>query len=188
MSDLNQERSAEELAAQVVENLDRRIVQDEPGVVLLSTGVRLRAKEVPKMLLTDIVAELEKERPELPQVYIEVRKRWEPNPNDPDYVERVKAFQAKLAAAINNAFILRGTEIASVPEGFPGPNDQEFILELEAMGRPSGTPRIRYLAWVKYEAAPRDADITNLLLEIGRASSVSESDVRAAVDRFQRSS
>lgn len=159
---------------------------DGPLELTLSTGVVLRVRKVNPVLLSDIASDSLKHRPRIPIAYIESLDRDEENPSDPDYVEEVAQWQAGVLLDINNAYVLMGTEIISVPDDLPDSNDERWLDEMRILGRPVGTERERYLAWIKYVVALDAEDTSAIVREVGRLSGVSESEVKEAVDGFQR--
>lgn len=159
---------------------------DGPQELTLSTGVVLRVSKVNPVLLSDIASESLKYRPKIPIAYIESLGRDEENPSDPDYLEELGNWQAGVLLDINNAYVLMGTELVSVPDGMPDSNDERWLDEMNILGRPVGTERERYLAWIKYVAALEAEDTTSIVREVGRLSGVSEAEVEEAVDGFQR--
>jgi hypothetical protein len=141
-------------------------------IMVLSTGVELEALVVPPMLLTDIA--------------VEAVDRDEENPDDPVFKEALSNWQAGVLIDLNNAYILVGTRLVSKPDGLPGWDDADWLDEMKLLGRRVGSRRQRYLAWIKYVAAPTGEDITLIVREVGRLSGVSERDVQESIDGFQR--
>jgi len=159
----------------------------DPSVVTLSTGVRLRAVRLPSILLADIVAKHNPTRPTPPRVMVVSKGREEENPDDPRYLEAMSGWQAGLIAMVNNAFLVMGTSIEFIPEGFERPEDPMWFNKISALGMGlGGDSDSRYLAWVKYIAGPDNEDVQKLIGEVGRLSGVSEGDVQTAVDQFRR--
>jgi hypothetical protein len=161
--------------------------QDEgPPELVLSTGVKLRILKVAPVLLSDIVGEQMKFRPKPPVNYIESLGREEENPDDPDYIEALNNWNAMILLDINNAYVLKGTEVISKPKKFPGPDDPDFLDEMRILGRPVETNRQKYLVWIKYVAAPTEEDTAAIVREVGRLTGVSEAEVEEAIEGFQR--
>lgn len=154
----------------------------EPHQIELSTGVVLRAKRVPSALLADLMARYPTPTP--PVVFIPDKGREEENPDDPAYIQRVTENQAQLARSMADAVILLGTELVSVPKGFPGQEQAQWLEEARLMGYELNSPRARYLAWVKFKAGPELADYQAIWTEVGRLTGVTEKDTQAAVRRF----
>jgi len=149
----------------------------------LSTGVVLKVQTVPAWKFSEMGDKLE--RPVIPEMDVDGRKVA--NPSDPDYLKAVKVFDEKMAEQFNNLTIVFGTEIVSIPDGFPKPDDEAWKEKVEWSGTQIGTgPVNAYLAWVKYVAAPRMDDIRSILSEVGRRSSVPEADVKTSADNFRR--
>ncbi len=159
---------------------------EDRKVLTLSTGVKLRTKQVPVMLPTEIAMEGMRLRPKPPVMYVEALDRDDENPSDPDYLQAVQRWQAQILVDMNNAFILLGTEIEYVPRGFVRPEDPKFAEQMDVLNRDVSSDSLRYLAWVKYAAAASSEDIAMIVGEVGRLSGVGEADVREAVEGFQR--
>lgn len=160
--------------------------REGPKEITLSTGVVLRLRVVPPMLITDIAGEAMRERPKPPTAYVEAVDRVEENPDDPDYQEALSNWQAGVLLDLNNTYILKGTELVSIPEDVAGLDDPEWLDEMRVLGRRVETRRQRYLSWVKYAAGPSREDVAMIVREVGRLSGVSESDVQESIDGFQR--
>lgn len=183
MTEENRESTKESVAR--IEQAEKR--QDESlQELVLSTGVVLRVSKVNPVLLSDIAAESLKHRPKAPIVFIESLGREEENLDDPDYTEAVTQWQATVLLDINNAYVLKGTEVISVPDGMDSPDNEDWLDEMRILNRPVGTKRQRYLAWIKYVAAVDAEDTTAIVREVGRLSGVSEAEVQEAVEGFQR--
>jgi len=178
-------RSTDRESVSRIEAVKARQGEDH-RVLTLSTGVKLRIKQVPVMLPTEIAMEGMRLRPKAPVMFIEALDREDENQSDPDYQEALQRWQSQILVDMNNAFILLGTEIDSVPRGFARPEDPKFHEQMSVLNRDVGSESLQYLAWVKYCAAPKSDDIALIVGEVGRLSGVGESDVREAVDGFQR--
>lgn len=154
----------------------------DPGLVTLSSGVVLRVRAVSTSLFADLMAEMEGPRP--PVVFIESKGREEENPDDPDYLAAKQAHQARVAKAMSDAVIVLGTELESLPDGFPGPEDPVWNAQMRALGRRFEGEQDRYLAWVKYQAGKETTDFQTIWEAVGRQASVLERDAHAAARRF----
>ena len=177
-------KSVEQRVIDVIEASDNG--HNEPGIVVLSTGVKLKIKTVPQLLLADIVKSFE--RPKPPVVFIEGKGRTEENPDDPDYQERLANYNNNVGMGINDAFILKGTSLLHCPKEVEPPESDGWIEESILLGIRinSDSTKARYLSWIKHIAAPNDSDIKLIVTEVGRQSGVSEQDVSEAVQRFRR--
>ena len=159
--------------------------QGERDNITLSTGVQLRIKSMPKHFIFQVTEKYKK--PKVPLYFDESKGREEENPDDPDYIEAMQMYLAEIANASTDVAILRGSEIVHIPDDVMGPDSDEFKMELEVLGFGMiDNSRARYLAWIKAIAAPTDADIETLFEEIGRMTGVTEADVAAAAEMFQR--
>lgn len=167
---------------ETVESLSAAKATLDPCLVELSSGVVLRAKPVPSSLFGDIVARYP--APEPPVVFIPDKGREEENPDDPGYLQRVQANNAAIAKAMSDAVWLLGTEVESLPKGFPSVESPVWQEELRLLGYDLKSPRARYLAWVKFKAGPELQDYQAVWKAVGRLTGVTEADTQAAVRRF----
>ena len=137
-------------------------------------------------MVADIYDEFNKQRPPIPVYFNERKGREEPNPDDPEYLEALEEWELTIAMALNNALIIAGTEIQSKPKGIPGPDDEDWLERMGAIGRPVHNKHLAYLHWIKYVAGPDAREDSGKILEVvGRLSGIRESDVKAAAERFQ---
>jgi len=171
----------------VKNDLDTKVVQvldevDKPqdNMIELSTGVILRGKQAPPMTLITIMGAFP--RPKPPVVLIKDMGREMENPDDPDYLERVKAWGTEQSNVMLSALILSGTELVSKPDDMPGPDDQEWMDEYELYGLSMHreNPSWRYLRWVQHKAAVTADDIKQIMAVVGRLSGIPEKAVESA--------
>ena len=155
-------------------------VGEGDNLITLSTGVVLRAKQAnPHILIRIMTAN---PRPKPPVQFIPAMGREMENPDHPDYIEQVKAWEMTYNNGMLNALIGLGTELVSLPKKFPKPTDSDWIEEYKVLGLPvmAESPSWRYITWVLFKAAVVDTD-TKLIAEKVRAlSGVQEADVRNA--------
>lgn len=183
--------------------VDRKIAKQldsasgETNDIILSTGVVLTAKPAnPTMLIRAMTAH---HRPSPPTHFIEAMGREMENPDDPDYISRVNAWQMEYSSALLNVLIALGTELKSVPNGMEGPHpfavkpksgkkidevekQPTWIRDYQALGFPiiPDSPQWRYITWVMFRAAVTDADIKLIQSKVQSLSGVKEADVRDA--------
>lgn len=159
------------------------------GKVTCSSGVIFETKAVSLGLLQDINKIYNKRKPKVP-VYVNRQKgRQEENPDDPDYIADKQAWQNELLFAQMDALLLKGTRVVFLPEAILPHTDDEWLEEYDILGVDiDRRERGRYLAWVKYIAAPAPNDIKLLTENIGKKTGVSEEEVAQAVDRFRSES
>jgi len=133
---------------------------------------------------------LETRMPQVPKVYIESKGREEYNPHDPRYLQELELYEADLVERLYDVAIMLGSEIESVPEGTDRPEDQGWVDvlaeadladEVPGLDRPKG----RYLAWVKYYAAPTVDDNAMLISTVERLMGVTEEGVAEAAKLFR---
>ena len=151
--------------------------QDE---ITLSTGVVLRAKKANAMVLITVMTRYP--RPKPPTFFMETMGREMENPDDPDYIERVKAWEMETNTQMLNALILLGTTFVSAPKGFPKPDDNKWLDKYRVLDMPvhPDNEDWRYLTWVKFLAAPDETDLTLIQEAVGKKSGIAEADVKSA--------
>jgi hypothetical protein len=158
----------------------RRANKTPDNTVCLSSGVMLRAKQANPMLLITVMAAFP--RPEPPTQFNSMMGRNMENPDDPDYISRVKAWTMENSNAVLNAFILLGTELVSKPKDVIGPEEDGWLERYEALGLPIKPMNKdwRYLKWVTTIAAVNEKDLELIRDAVGALSGVKEADVTAA--------
>lgn len=166
----------DESLIEAVEEADR-----SSDLIELSTGVVLKGKKANPLALLKVMARFE--RPKPPMVFMKAMGREMENPEDPDYIERIKAWQRESNMALLNALILLGTELHSTPAGFPRPEDDSWLDEYSVFGldmRPT-IPAWRYLTWITFKACVDEKDMLRIQETVGKLSGVREADVKSAV-------
>lgn len=152
-------------------------VQDE---FTLSSGVVLRAKKANPLILITVMTRFP--RPKPPTFFMESMGREMENPDDPDYIERVRNWEIESNSQVLNALIMLGTELVSVPKGVPKPSDDKWLDTYKVLDMPvhPDNESWRYLTWVKFIAAPDETDLSVIQEAVGRLSGIREADVKSA--------
>lgn len=147
-------REAERVAKIVEQVTAFEEMRDQPpGELMLSTGVVLKIRAVAKSFIYQVTQSIEP--PEVPVVWVAEKETNIENPDDPDYTEKLETWAVEIANASTDVALLRGTTIVKIPDGFMGPDDEEWVDEMKLLGLPMiDNQRARYLAWVKAIAAP----------------------------------
>jgi hypothetical protein len=153
--------------------------------VTMSTGVVFRITQPSTWAITDVGRQMATEEPEVPMVYITDRDRSEPNASDPAYRKAYSAHLLRLIERQYEVMIATGTEVVSVPDGFPGVDDDWRSRLLGVGVRLSDRPERRYVEWVKYVAAPLNEDWQALIAPLYRQVGTPEEDVAVAVAAFR---
>lgn len=143
-----------------------------------STGVVIKLNKIPRLLIGEL-ARVPRPRP--PVVFMEDLGRSEENPNDPEYLDKVRDWEIAISIKMVDAFILFGTEVVSIPGGMVKQTDPRVASKMRLLGVTADDEDQLYLAWIKYFACPSDEDITALTDGVGRLSGVSEKDVNDAL-------
>lgn len=155
----------------------------ELNLIRLSSGVVLRVKQAPPLALIKVIAHFP--RPKPPVYFNKAMGREMENPDDPEYINQLKAHQTESSDAVLNALILLGTELAETPKGFPGPDSNDWLEKYTSLGL---TPHPenkswRYLTWISFMAVANEDDLLLIRDKVGRISGVPEDAVKAA-ERF----
>jgi hypothetical protein len=158
------------LVADAVEEGD-----EVPTSITLSTGVKLRIKQAALGILMKVMARYE--RPEVYTFYVEEEKRWFENPDHPDYIDAVKAYEAKTNDVLLNAIILLSTELDSKPKDMPGHMSNGWLELFEALDLEvkRDNKSWRYLNWVLMNAIVTQDDFA-LITEIAELSGIALSE------------
>lgn len=154
------------------------------GNIHLSSGVVLRAKKVPPLILSKIDEKYPE--PTMPTVRDEDRGRNIPNPEDPSYLRAIDDNNRKKGTAIIDVLAGLGTEIVSVPEDFPKHTDTEWADNLIVFGI-SDVPEKgvgRYLAWLRYVVIQTPEDLAQIARKSAASLGIAESEVSAAISGF----
>lgn len=155
------------------------VSQADDRLIVLSTGVVLKGRKVNPLVLTRIMGK--NSRPKPPKEFIEVMGREMENPDNPDYIDAVRQWKVESADSLARALILLGTSLESLPKGFPGPEDREWLNEYTLLGFDVvDDPQWRYLNWVQFKATMDEDDVRKIITVVGRLSGVREADVKSA--------
>lgn len=160
----------------IAEAIDDREADD--NLIRLSTGVVLKAKQANPSLLIRVMTKMP--RPTPPIYLNKAMGREMENPDDPDYIARVKAYEMDYANGMMNVLIGVGTELVSLPVNALGPKDEQWIKDYQALGLPVilESDAWRYITWVMAVAAPTDKDLALIQKKVLKLSGVKEADVR----------
>lgn len=155
----------------------------------LSTGVVLRLKSVPPLAIRE--ASLSIRPPAIPTVYMEDKGREEENANDPDYLQAMNRYALEQLFRVSDVLMLLGTSIVGeVPEGVFGPDSDEWMEPLEALGialpeNVRTNKHVRYLAWLRLYAVRSEQEVAYLMGRIASLSGVTEVEVQRAAAAFR---
>lgn len=124
--------------------------------------------------------------PQPPMVFIESRGRQEPNPHDPGYLHALNSYTNDSQLAIHTIYLMRGVEIASLPDDVPGPDSNEWFEGIEDIigGVPVGKIA-RKTAWLLYYAL-NDTEKDEIIEDLMKFSGlITEEKVQQAIDSFR---
>ena len=161
------------------------VIDMVPSQWTSENGVVLKLKKVSRFIIVEMGRKVA--MPKVPVIYIEDKGRAEENPNDPDYIAAVTEANYQRSMATITASLTLGTEIESLPEGMAGPQDNEWIEIVEALGIevPKDNKRLRYAAWLKYIALDGNSFDALILLVLKFSGLTTEADVTQAQEGFR---
>lgn len=151
------------------------------GTVTLSTGVRVRLHPVAPGLLSDAATRVKYPKP--PMWLNPEKEREEPNYNDPDYLEAVRAAQSRINEVTLDAVILFGVEIVGgLPEDGHWLKQLQFLEKrgvLDLSDYDLGDDMEREFLYKRHIAVSKDDIVT-----ISRMSGLTQEEVETAGDTF----
>jgi hypothetical protein len=151
--------------------------EERSNEIRLSTGVVLRFKPFPLMRIQSVADQFP--YPEVPKVYNKDKEKWEPWAGSEEYANAVEEINRKRGLAVVDTVMAVGTEVVTVPEGFPKATDEDWIEELAIshiqVNRESKIAR--YFAWVKYVATVTEDDLVKIMSFSGKQVGTGEKNV-----------
>lgn len=150
--------------------------------VTLSSGVVLEVRPVSPFVVS--AARMRLPLPAVPIVEIEGKGREEENPNDPAYVKALSEYEEKVLEATVDAIIAVGCKVMSVPEGFSGPDDEEWIERLAPFVSVPADKTSRYALWVRMWAIQTADDWVTLNRVLRGLAGTAEAAVAQATEAF----
>lgn len=178
-----------ELRENIEEVLDEDQALPDPDLIEMDSGVILRAKVVPILLIRKL--ETQFTEPKVPRVYLEEKERWEYNPQDPEYLRDMEEWEAKKNNAYLGVFAAYGTEIESIPSGTPGVMDDSWAEEFSPIygeDIPDQYNKKRYLAWLECVAIHTAKDLNRISDAVRNKMGVSQEDVDQQIQKFPNDS
>jgi len=178
-------RTADELAGKV---LDKEGQEADKSVLTLVSGAVVEAKPVPDMILQALFSQYPEPKPPILETEVRGKMIREANLSDPNYLAEVEARDKVLSDAMLNLTLLRGLKVLQLPlDVVAYDEDEEWEEELSDLGIEIPTKKtLRRLLWLRYRVAISTTDLVKLQEESMRLSGVSEEEIQAAMQRFQR--
>lgn len=186
MSDPKVQPDLQEADQKIGKAIDKEKGGSDEGLIRLSTGVVLRAKQANPHVLIRIMTALP--RPNPPMYMNTALGRMMENHQDPDYIKRVEAWEMQYSNGMLNALVGLGTELVSTPKGFQKPDSKEWLRDYQALGLNTfpESPAWLYTTWVLYVAAPTEQDTKTISEKVKSLSGIMEANVRD-VENFPKS-
>lgn len=152
----------------------------------LATGVVLRFKAISPQSVIDVMNTFVP--PKVPVVWDEEREREIENPEHPEYLEAMRKFQSRQGFAMYDTAVALGVTVDTIPEGFEGPDGEDWIDTLEMLGIVFNRDKkaVRKLMWLKHIAITGTVEMERIVVNILRRSGVTEEDVQVAAAGFRR--
>lgn len=129
--------------------------ESEEKVITLRSGVRVRLKPVPDMVVQRAMAKINK--PKVPMWYNPDKEREEPNPNDPDYLEAVRRAEEERGMVAMDVSIMFGCELIDQI-----PDDRKWVQRLRKVAGIEIDDSDEFeleFAYLKYVAFANSADM-----------------------------
>lgn len=169
-------------AEATAEEKESRVV---PETVTLSNGIVLKVKPVPPFLVRAAVTKLEK--PKIPFFHNDEKGRDEPNPSDPAYLDDLEEYEEQTTEVGTNVLLVAGTEVAEVPEGCYGPDDQSWkeLAEFFEIEVNTDKPMANYLNYLKWYALASAEDLVAVLRPLMIMTGLTEEEVQKAAEGFR---
>ena len=157
-------------------------------MLTLVSGAVVEAKPVPDMVLQALFSQYPEPKPPILETEVRGKMIREANASDPDYLTAVEVRDKVLSDAMLNLTLLRGIKVLQLPSDVsPYDKDDEWEEELSDLGIEIPTKKtLRRLLWLRYRVAISTSDLVKLQEEGMRLSGVSEEEIQAAMQRFQR--
>ena len=176
----------QKISGEVLDSIESSPPQDEVSdLIILSSGVVLRAKKIPIILIQRIQSRMVPPSP--PVVFLKEKERNEPNPQDPDFKRRLAQWEMDRGLAILNIFAGYGTELVSTPSSFPGVMDEGWVEDFKDIYEdeiPEKFTARRYLAWLTCLAITDKDDLDKISDAVSAKIGVSASAVVEEMNSF----
>lgn len=158
----------------------------EDNILTLSTGVKLELFKPSLLAIREVERQVNANKPKPPEIYLEDKERSEENPDDPDYINELNAWQADGTERQFSIALVTGSKINYVPNDIPGLDSEEWHGILSVVNVPLGkSTQERYIQWTKYVAAPTAMDFGSILIRLLSLVGVREEEVAEAVESFR---
>src|SRR5688500_18852501 len=153
-------------------------------------GIIFNIRKIPPLLMHDVQESLKPPKP--PKVRDDDKETWEENPDDPEYLEAMAAYNTARGESMNALLLVRGTSVAHLPDVYSadgqGPEDTAWIEDLQetfpALNIPDSKRR-RYYLWLRYVALTDMQEFMALVKKVGSKNGMTfESEVVQAVESF----
>lgn len=147
------------------------------------TGITVGIRKVSPLLLLKIRDRYPAPKPPLQEVdYGDGKKRLEPNPTHPDYLEAQQAYEQAMELRARTLLIQRGVVLEWTEENKAALQELKDYWQKE-----NGEPfpvEDDLVAFVSYVAVGSDSDLTELIEALVKRSQPTEAAVQGAADRF----
>lgn len=146
-------------------------------------GLKFKLRKMSRMALVEAQERLKE--PKVPTVYIKDDDRYDPNPNDPDYVDALRDYIYNRNVLIICTCVALGTDLLEVGLDTDKPTDTDWIDQLAVTGfEPPANKWAKYVSWVRLYALDAE-EIVELINSVQRFNGFTrEADVETAVDTF----
>lgn len=158
----------------------------DDNILTLSTGVKLEVFKPVLLVIREVERQINASKPQPPKIWREDKETHEENPNSPEYLEALQAWQADGIERQFGIAVITGTKINFVPENIPALESEDWQGVLSILGSELGkTKQERYLQWIKYVAAPDTLDFFSITARVMSLLGIKEEEVASAVETFR---
>lgn len=167
-----------------IDDVDIKPKRDHRGPYTTKDGLVLKYRKVSSQILFKAWSNIK--YPEIPQVWIEERERYEPNPVDPMYLDARNRYINEKTHLTILIFFMRGIDVFSVPDSLIPIESDEWYKDLEEWLDIPTSKDGRKAAWLMYYAVPDDDEQNDILQDLMILSGmVMERDIQDALNNFR---
>lgn len=162
------------------------VIEDKPNRFTTSKGLVLKLQKVNNQIAVD--TEMRFPKPKVPMVYIKDDDRYEENPSDPDYLDKLNAWRNSMYENNYNLFLGLGVvrEFGTLPDGMIPLESDDWSEDAEVLGLVVPTSRMgRMVAWLRYHVLDDSDEVSRCIHKIAVYSGLAaEEEVQEAVETF----
>lgn len=174
----------------VVETVEEAESQEVNTRLVLSNGAVVRVRPLPSHILMKLYQKYPEPKPPIVEVETQGKKIRESNPSDPTYLAALESRTEVIGNLMMDLTLLRGMVVEELSADVVPYEDPAWAEELDYLGvsLPAKDCVERRLQWLRYMVVPTQEDLINIRQVADSLSQLTEGEVRAAEESFQRPS